>query len=163
VSDVVILKWPDEQTEVDRLRRLGLPHLLLVEPGADPPEADDFLADWVLLPSDERDLRARLARLRRRADRFERPRIDDSGRLLFRDRWVPLAPTEERLAHPFVDQYGRLVRDEELIQRAYPAPPPPTSFRVQLSRLRRRIRPLGLTIRTMSNRGHVLEAADADL
>jgi DNA-binding response OmpR family regulator len=160
VTDVAILTWPDQQTEVERLRRLSIPHLLLVEHSADPPDADHPLADWVRWPSEERDLRARVARLRRRADHFERPRIDDNGQLLFRDRWVALAPTEERLARPFVDCFGMLVRDDELILRAYPAPPPATSFRVQLSRLRRRIRPLGLVIRTVSSRGHVLETAD---
>ena len=56
--DVVVVRWPDEQPRLERLRSAGTPRLLLVAPEAPPPVPLDPLEDWVRLPADDRDLRA---------------------------------------------------------------------------------------------------------
>src|SRR3977135_3375056 len=67
MTDVVVVCWPQERAEVDRLARARTPRLLLVEPGCPPPIQEDVLEDWVRLPVDDAELKARLATLRRRA------------------------------------------------------------------------------------------------
>src|SRR5437763_3254886 len=61
--DVAVLHWPEEAPEAARLAAAGLPRLLLVDAGNDPPESDDCQEDWVRLPADDRDVAARLRAL----------------------------------------------------------------------------------------------------
>ncbi len=67
MTEVVVLSWPQEEAEAARLGRLRIPRLLLVEAGCAPPVTEDVLEDWVRLPLDDRDVKVRLATLRRRA------------------------------------------------------------------------------------------------
>ena len=67
MSDVVVLCWPNDAEDVIRLHDHGVPCLLLLDAAADPPDLGSLLVDWVRLPADERDLTARLSRLRRYA------------------------------------------------------------------------------------------------
>jgi DNA-binding response OmpR family regulator len=146
--DVVVVTWPDQQEEAERLARLGVPRLLLVERDADPPMHDDLLEDWLRLPADDRDFRARLSALRQRADNIVAPpTIDEHGRLLHRGHWVALGPTIEQLARVFVGHFGEVVTEDDLVAAGWSveqlhAP----SFRGQLHRLRKRMRMLGLEI-----------------
>jgi hypothetical protein len=88
-----MLRWPDEAAEVTRLRGLGVPRLLLVAVGAEPPAAGDCLEDWVQLPAGERELQARLSSLRERAAAHRPlPRLDTDGRLFHDGDWVALSP-----------------------------------------------------------------------
>jgi hypothetical protein len=140
MRDVVVVCWPQERAEVERLSLLRIPRLLLVEPGCPPPVTEDVLEDWVRLPFDDRELKARLATLRRRAETLlDAPRLDRHGRLLFREHWVSVTPTEERLlarlAHHFND------------------------VRVTMHRLRRRVRPMTLELRRMGD-GWLLQERD---
>lgn len=159
MADVVVLRWPEEREEVERLAGLGVPRLLLLASTADPPEADDVLQDWVRLPGDERDVRARLFGLRRRAAAREVPPVvDNHGRLVFRRSWVQLSPIEERLACGLLERLEDVVPEEKLLRRGWPSGHPRSNaLRVHLHRLRRRIQPLGLEIRGVRNEGWVLQ------
>ena len=80
--DVVVVRWPEELTSVERLRAQGSARLLLVGAGTPPPESDDCREDWIRLPADETDLRARLTAVAARATRHAlRPIPRDDGRL----------------------------------------------------------------------------------
>src|SRR4051812_38471926 len=97
--DIVVLRWPAEQANRERLAAESTPRLLLVAPHADPPEHGDCLEDWIRLPADDSDVAARLRALERRAVRHQPvPEADDAGRLKFGGHWVALSPIEERLA-----------------------------------------------------------------
>lgn len=48
--DIVVLRWPEEEAAVERLAAAGVPRLLLVEAGADPPAGGDCREDWLRLP-----------------------------------------------------------------------------------------------------------------
>ncbi|HSS10412.1 MAG TPA: winged helix-turn-helix domain-containing protein [Acidimicrobiales bacterium] len=159
MPDVVVVHWPEEREEAERLAELGVPRLLLVAPAADPPEAGDVLQDWVRLPGDERDLRVRLRELRRRAADLEAaPVVDSHGRLVFRRSWVQLSPIEERLASRLVEAHADVVSEESLLQHGWPSGHASSNaLRVHLHRLRRRIRKLGLEIRGVRNEGWVLQ------
>jgi two-component system OmpR family response regulator len=160
-ADVAVVHWPEEQNEVERLADLGVPRLLLVAPTADPPEPGDVLQDWVRLPGDERDVRARLLGLRRRAAELDvAPVVDSHGRLVFRRSWVQLSPIEERLACTLIRALEDVVPEETLLRGGWPAGHASSNaLRVHLHRLRRRIKPLGLEIRGVRSEGWVLQRA----
>ena len=154
--DVVVVQWPEEREQVERLAQGRVPR---VAPVADPPETADALQDWVRLPSDDRDVRARLNSLRRRAADLEaRPAVDPYGRLVFQGRWVQLSAIEERLAAALVEAGGCVVPEERLLGRGWPGRRPTSNaLRVHLHRLRRRVEPLGLEIRSVRRDGWLLQ------
>jgi DNA-binding response OmpR family regulator len=167
VTDVVVVHWPEQRDELPRLASQGVPRLLLVAPAADPPEAGDALQDWVRLPGDERDVRARLSGLRARAseraaDLEATPVIDGHGRLLFRQSWVQLSPIHERLARRLMASTEDVVAERELLDQGWPGGHPSSNaLRVHLHRLRRLILPLGLEIRAVRGDGWVLQRIPA--
>jgi DNA-binding response OmpR family regulator len=86
------------------------------------------------------------------------PRVDRNGILRFRGRHVPLSPIEERLARALVDTPGAVVGRSHLLSEAWPGKVPSgASLRTRMTRLRRRIEPLGLTVRSVRGHGYVVE------
>jgi hypothetical protein len=163
--DVVVLRWPDDAAEVDRLAAARLPRLLLVEETADPPESGDCEEDWIRLPADDRDVGARLRALARRAARHQAlPELDEYGRLHHRGRWVSPSPIEQRVVALLVERFGAVVGAEELRESGWAGEPStltPIALRVHMTRLRKRIEPLGLDIRSVRPSGYVLEERGA--
>ncbi len=159
--DVVLLRWPLEYGRRDELRRAGCPRLLLVEDGAPPPVTTEDLEDWIRFPADEVDLRARVEGLQRRVVGLAPPvpELDDDGVLRAGDRWVSLPPVEARLTAALLDRYGAVVSRENLSKAGWPASGAPgrNALDVHVLRLRRRLAPLELAIRTVRSRGYLLE------
>ncbi len=160
---VELVRWPGERDRLEVLQSQGIPRLLLVDDDAIPPEVIDCLEDWVRVPSFERDILARSAALTARAARHTggaQPRLDAAGILRFRDDWVSLGPVDAALCHLLIDRYGELVDREALTVAAWPgASSARNNLDVQIMRLRRRLAPVGLRIRTVRSHGYVLEAA----
>jgi len=155
--DVVVLRWPEQAQDVDRLDRLGVPRLLLVEPGVAPPEHESCLQDWVRLPADDADVRVRLRALSHRPARHPVvPSIDTVGQLSHRGQTLFLSPLDQRLAELFIDHFGDLVADDAIREKAWPEGTTTQAVRVQVSRLRRRIAEVGPTITCMRNLGYVM-------
>jgi DNA-binding response OmpR family regulator len=160
--DVALIRWPTETDRRDSLVAAGAPRLLLVEPGADPPLPADCLEDWIRVPAPEDDVRARTAGLhvRNRAHNQVVPELDDHGVLRLGPRWVPLPPVEARLTGALVARFGGVVSRERLSRAGWPGGAPGrNALDVHVLRLRRRVSPLGLAIRTVRSRGYLLEAA----
>jgi two-component system OmpR family response regulator len=158
--DVVLVRWPAERERLERLRCAGSPRLLLVGQDGPAPVTDDPLEDWIRLPANETDLQARIDGLRRRAHRSESspPEIDDDGIVRFGDRWVALPPVEARLATALIERYGGVVSRASLTTSGWPGQEPDrNALDVHVLRLRRRLEPLGLAIRTVRSRGYLLE------
>ena len=157
--DVVLVRWPEETPRLTELRNGGTPRLLLVGPEAPPPASADPLEDWIRLPADDRDVRARVATLEARADGGSpAPQIDDDGLLRLRDEWVALSPVERELASALVERFGAVVGRDQLARRAWPrGAPTRNALDVHILRLRRRIAPLGLEVRTVRSRGYLLQ------
>jgi DNA-binding response OmpR family regulator len=158
--DVVLVRWPEEDARLRELRASGAPRLLLLNGEAAPPELADCLEDWIRLPADDRDVRARVAILSLRAETdHPAPRVDD-GLLRHRQRWVALSPVEGALAATLVERFGAVVGRDTLARRAWPnGVPTRNALDVHVLRLRRRIAPLGLEIRTVRSRGYLMQAA----
>jgi len=158
--DVVLLRWPAEQLRRDELRNEGWPRLLLLEDGAVPPVSSDEMEDWIRVPAGEVDLRARVDGLRRRVEaRVDpAPHLDEDGVLRLGDGWVSLPPVEARLTAALLDRYGAVVSREALARAGWPAGSPGrNALDVHMLRLRRRLSPLALAIRTVRSRGYLLE------
>lgn len=160
--EVALVQWPAEQDRREELRRTGQPRLLLVERGA-PPIPTDELEDWIRLPADDLDLRVRVEALRRRTgtDAGVVPELDDDGVLRLGDRWVSLPPVEARLTRALLDRFGAVVSRDALARAGWPGGSPGrNALDVHVLRLRRRLSPLRLAIRTVRSRGYLLERSD---
>jgi DNA-binding winged helix-turn-helix (wHTH) protein len=145
-----------------QLAERQVPRLLLVDEGTVPPEAGDCLEDWIRVPAPDIDVRARMACLAGRAGRHltSPPTLDGDGVLRFRGTWVPLPPVEARLTVALVDRFGAVVSRDRLTRAGWPhGAPGRNALDVHVLRLRRRIDPLGLAIRTVRSRGYLLEGS----
>ena len=159
--DVVLVRWPAEEERRGHLAEQGVPRLLLVEDGAAPPVAIDDLEDWIRVPADEVDLHARVENLNRRSRSrvASVPDLDEDGVLRVGAAWVPLPPVEARLTTVLVERFGAVVSREALARAGWPeGAPGRNALDVHVLRLRRRVAPLGLAIRTVRSRGYLLES-----
>jgi hypothetical protein len=157
--DVAQVRWPAESARCAALRAAGAPRLLLVEAGP-PPVLLDPLEDWIRVPAPEADLWARVEALRRRADTTARarPELDDDGVLRLGARWVSLPPVEARLTGELLIRFGAVVSRDALARAGWPGGSPGrNALDVHMLRLRRRLAPLALAIRTVRSRGYLLE------
>jgi DNA-binding response OmpR family regulator len=158
--DVVLLRWPAESERRARLAEEGRPRLLLVDEAAVPPAPDDCLEDWVRIPASEVDVRARVeALLIRSSDHLqELPVLDQFGMLRHGEGLVALPPVEARLMGVLVERIGAVASRDVLSRAGWPAGMPGrNALDVHLLRLRRRVAPLDLVIRTVRSRGYLLE------
>jgi hypothetical protein len=155
---VAVVHWPEDEELLRWFAESGTARLVLASGDEPVPWVDDPLQDWVRMPVHL--AQARLEALTRKvADRRRAvtvPQLDENGRLFHGGRWVPLSGVTARLATALVEAFGQVVEDSELLARGWPAGGGQRdTLRVQLTRLRRRIRPLGLGILYV-NGGHVL-------
>jgi len=159
--DVVVVRWPSERERREQLQRDGRPRLLLLEDGVAPPSAIDCLEDWARAPIDDADVRARIANLEQRAHVHDHsaPMLDDDGVLHHDGSWVALPPVEARLMAALLERSGAVVSREALAKAGWPdGAPGRNALDVHVLRLRRRVDPLDLVIRTVRSRGYLLES-----
>ena len=153
MEDVTLLRWPDERRRRCDLAERGVPRLLVVAEGEAPPVSVDPLEDWVREAASEVDVVARLHALRARLERaLERvPELDDDGVIRYGERWASLPPVEARITGALVRGYGSVVSRDDLSNAGWPdGSPGRNALDVHVLRLRRRLRPVRLAIRTLS-------------
>ncbi len=163
MPDVSLVRWPTEVERRTRLESICAPRLLLLEDESPPPLALDCLEDWVRVPATEEDVAARLASLRTRAAAHlvDRPDLDGDGVLRFGGGWVSLPPVEARLGRSLIERFGAVVSRDTLARSAWPdGPSGRNALDVHVLRLRRRLVPVGLAIKTVRSRGYLLEASE---
>lgn len=160
--EVDLVHWPAETERLEALRTLGRPRLVLVEDGP-PPPTDDCLEDWLRLPVDEVELRTRRENLFARAQRHGGSTTIDDGLLRRGSRAIALAPVQHRLVEALLERRDAVVSREALVRRAWPGDPPRhrNVLDVHIARLRRALAPVGLEIRTVRQRGYLLQEASA--
>jgi DNA-binding response OmpR family regulator len=169
--EVAVVRWPAEATKRASLAAAGQPVLLLVE-SEEPPVTTSPLEDWIRVPSSDTDLEARIEALRLKAvlpatnphfDPMGAPRLDNRGMLSFESGWVSLSPLEVRLMAALLVRPGAVIPRQQLIEAGWPSDDDPrtapsrNALDTRVLRLRRRLQPIGLTIRTVRARGYVLD------
>ncbi|MCU1499896.1 MAG: helix-turn-helix protein [Acidimicrobiales bacterium] len=158
---VELVQWPSEEQRLSQLRRDEVPRLVLVPAGLAPPLTSDVLEDWIRLPAADDDIRSRVLVLSDRATGVQESRIpdlDENGLLRVGARWVSLPPVEHRLTVVMLDRYRAVVSRDALARAGWPEGIPGRNvLDVHIVRLRRRLAPLGLVIRTVRSRGYLLE------
>jgi hypothetical protein len=155
MSEVMLIRWPEEAEIGTGLARAGVAVLYLVSDHDDPPGPTTCLEDWIRIPGDDRDLRARVRALELRAMAHHAPpRVDEGGRLHYRGQVLVLSEHEARLARLLTDRFGDLVPDDVL---QHPEGDHQSPLRGQMAQLRSRLRALDLVLRRISNRGYVLQ------
>jgi DNA-binding response OmpR family regulator len=159
---VRLVRWPEERELLERLRAEGTPRLLLVRPPAPAPEVMQCEEDWVRLPADDGDVRARVLALAARSSRHKPgPQVGADGRLRYGTEWIALSPIEHRLAGVLAGRFGEVVASELLARAAWPDDGNNDgALRVHLTRLRRRLRSLGLEVQNVRGRGYLMERVD---
>jgi DNA-binding response OmpR family regulator len=162
---VSLLWWPADEAVRQRLALARRPRLLLVAAGDDPPVVVDELEDWIRFPLHLQDLAIRTRVLAHRA-RDVPPRpvglvLDEDGVLHNEDRWVPLSTLEARACSYLLARSGQQVTREELTCAVWPtrAPADPRAVGGVISRLRRRVAPLGVGIHTLGRVGVMIDHA----
>jgi DNA-binding winged helix-turn-helix (wHTH) protein len=161
-GEVKLVRWPAESARRDRYRALGVLRLLVVEGGVQAPVSSDVREDWVRAPVSDEDLKARVASLRAKAEAHRLPYVDPNGVLRYSGRSITVSRTETDLLECLVRQFGILV-PRETLRECLPDRPGGASrnaLDLHIMRVRRRIRPIGLIVRTVWGRGYLLEAAE---
>jgi len=159
MGEVMLLRWPAESARRARYKAMGVLRILVIEGGAPAPICSDIREDWVRAPISDADLRARVATLSAKVEARRLPQIDPHGILRFSGRSTSVSPTETELMECLLRQFETLVPREEL----HDCLPEQVSehnrnaLDLHIMRLRRRIRPLGLVIRTVRGRGYMLQ------
>jgi two-component system, OmpR family, response regulator len=163
--NVEVLRWPADVRRLAELREMAIPRLLVVADDVELPLALDCLEDWVVSGAPEREVDARRRALAMRAEQHSvHPSLDGDGLLHHRDSWVSLSPVEQSLASAMLDRFGAVVTRDILAVRAWPrGVPTRNALDVHVLRLRRRIAPLGLEIRTVRSRGYLMQARETAL
>ncbi|MCP3939586.1 MAG: hypothetical protein GY708_29940 [Actinomycetia bacterium] len=158
--EVSRVPWPGGGDLRRQLTASGKPRLLVVAEDSAPPLVSDPLEDWVRMPAREDDIEARARTLARRAEKANAPSIDDDGVLSFDGYQMALPPVEARLAGHLVNRLGAVASRTDLARAGWPGGiPTRNALDVRILRLRRRVEPRGLVIRTVRHRGYLMEAA----
>lgn len=161
--DVALIQWPSDEELRQELAGIRHPRLLLVDANAEPPECADVLEDWVRLPVSRADRNARIRSLETRvgAKAPAVPRLEDNGTLEFCGSRAHLSSVQVGLTRPMIERFGAVVSRDELGAAAWPhSAPTGNNLDVAMGRLRRRLGPLGLRVRTIRSRGYLLTVAE---
>lgn len=157
--DVRFLRWPAESDRRDEYYALGRLRILVVEAGARPPISADVREDWVRPPVTQEDVNSRILALRARSGVDCKPHVDPHGVIHYGGRSCTLSPTATDLLERLSRDFGELVRRHELLDCLPERNEPATrnALDLHMMRARKRIRPLGLIIRTVWGQGYLLE------
>ena len=165
-ADVSVLRWPSEEPLRQQLAWFGMPRVLLVEHGVDPPPAIDSLEDWMRAPADAADLAARCATLRRRAEEPAEgdPVLDDDGLLWVGRAWVAVTPVQAPVLRLLVQHLDQVVPFEDLTEAYASAGGSrhPASLRTLVTRLGTRVRAVGVELVTVRGQGVLLTSRALD-
>jgi DNA-binding response OmpR family regulator len=160
MTEVVLVRWPEERSAAAQLVETGVAVLYLVDAEAKPPLPTSCLEDWVRAADDHRDLSARVAALQVRAGIHRMPpSVDEHGHIHYQGRVLPLTPAEARIAALLTERIGEEVTDEELRAglAAGADPGSPRPLRTQMAHLRAQLREIGLDLHRTRGRGYKLQ------
>ena len=142
----MIVHWPEDADLANDLASQGRALLMLVAPDADPPVAWDRLTDWLRLPADDADVRARIDMLQRRLEQPPAPVVDEFDVVWRGSQWVALSPVEARIFTMLLEREGTVVSRRELNAACWKdGAPGDRAVDARLPGLRARVAPLGIS------------------
>jgi len=162
VPHVELLRWPAQDDRRRLLASLGEPRILLLTPGGPTPALIDDIELWIAEGGDPSDLVRGVAALQRRILDSHippaAPALDDDGLLWFRGRWIAVSDTQLPVVDLLVQNYQRLVRNEDLSRTYLDAGggTSPASFRTLIGRVAKRLSEVGLKLHVVRRRGVIL-------
>lgn len=161
-TDVIFVRWPAQADLRSRCRKEGVPRLLVVEAGAEPPVSTDPVEDWVRPPVSRDDLDARVSALQNRFDDRRLPTLDPAGTLSFGRQSVNISTTQTELMKLLIERFGEVVYRNEFVHHLGPQMSTLTrnSLDLHIMRLRRRLVSIDLSIRTVWGQGYMLESSE---
>jgi hypothetical protein len=151
------VEWPAGSIQRDELARWGLPRLLVVADGVEPPACTSALEDWVRPSAPEEDRerrRAAIARAWHRDGPAGVPRLSPTGELRWRGRAVALPPDWWPVARRLVGAPNRVISMDALCGAHTGGP---RALRARLVELSVAVAPLGLRVRFVPPAGVILE------
>lgn len=161
---VELIAWPQQKALRSALARAGVPRLLLVDTGEQPPNPLGLGEDWARLPVDETELIAKAETLLVRMAQYASvaPTIGDDRVLRRAEASVALSPSEAKIVALLLDHSGHVVSRSDLEQLLWPdgMVPGQRSLDYVVQRLRRRIADLNICINTSRGRGFVIYVED---
>jgi DNA-binding response OmpR family regulator len=161
---VELVSWPSQSSLREALARVGVPRVLLVEPDAEPPASLGIDEDWVRMPANDADVLARAVRLTHLAAhlRSDEPYVDDHRVLHRAGVSIPLNPTESAMLTILLRHRGAVVSVAELEREVWRGSAQSRdAVDAAMYRLRRRLSGLHLVIRSVRNRGFVIDVDHA--
>lgn len=156
---VRIVEWPLHDDALDELAESGVPRLLLVEDGAEPPVGGDCCQDWMWRSGGEHELRLRLRQLSLRVmgHGHGTPHLDALGMLRVGLRSVHVPGKEQLILRVLLDNFNRSVSREAIVREAWPeGTRRHNTVANRMSSLRSRITWLGLEIIGTAGTGYRL-------
>jgi hypothetical protein len=156
---VEVVDWPVEAGRREAFARAGVPRLLLVAPGAPPPDMIGVDEDWIRMPATDDDVLARAIQVMRLGERrrTDLPYVDDHRVLHRAGVSVPLTTRDAKMLELLLRHVGSVVSYEELARVVW-SNDAPTREAVEAAtyRLRRRISGLSMSIKAVRGRGVAL-------
>ncbi|WP_272925803.1 winged helix-turn-helix domain-containing protein [Streptomyces sp. SID3212] len=162
MQDVQVVRWPTELTRLAALRREGIPCVLLVAPGVSVPELKGTGEDWIRVPVDPLELKARISSLRAKVGHCPQPLVDEDGILRFGSSLTPLTATETVVVRFLVERMSKVAGRQELAARLSSAHRSTSrnALDLHIMRLRRKLLSVGLSLETIHGRGYLLNRMD---
>ena len=160
-----ILSWPDDSKALAAACEQCRPVLLLVKPGEKPPSMVNPLLDWVRVPATDEDIEFRISTLEerlRRSTKFEPcvPTVEDNV-VRYGNSVVVVSPVEASLMGALLANGRSVVSRDNLVSAGWgDEEPERNTVDVAMARLRKKVEPVGITIRTIRSRGFLLELED---
>ncbi|MGH9084031.1 MAG: hypothetical protein ACRDYW_01130 [Acidimicrobiales bacterium] len=161
LDGVAVMRWPADDALRWQLAGLGMPRLLLLEPGVSPPDLVGPSEDWLRLPASADDVAARAAMVRTRTASPDRPSLDDAGLLRVGAQWVAMSPAQLPVVSLLVERFERVVRTDEIVQAYATSGGSGSSMAVRtlMGRIAARATTVGLRVVTIRRRGAMLRLA----
>lgn len=159
-SDVLLLRWPDEDHRRPEHAGSNRPTVLVVQRGGPVPRKLGPLEDWLFDDAAPEEVALRMELLAaRQADVDDQPCLDD-GLLRHRGRWVAISATQLPVVRLLIDRLDHLVPTAE-VAAAYASAGGSSldsSFRALMHRISRRFDAVELTVTSVRGRGFVASA-----
>ena len=160
--EVPVVRWPDAAGARERHTLAGTPCLLVVGATDRAPTRWAELEDWVRETAPRAEFVTRAVTVARRADLLQRPRLDHTRVVRFRDRTVVVPETQARLVGLLVERFGETVADAEIraLCDGRGVSTHSEAVKTALRRLKDTLAPLGLHLARVRAAGYLLDRSD---